>query len=445
MRFRKCIARARNQKLAHFVTEQNEAAANVLPQSDSAGSGNSRVMLPGANTDAENPKSFLRVFRAFPKMWSSRNGRTVIAGITFIVCTFVAMILPSSYLVQTAGPAIDVNSKIDGKRLVTITAAKTYPSKTKLFMTTVSAWGTSEQGVPGAQAFGALFRSADQLIPVRAYYPEDVSADDAEAENALMMTNSQDSAALLAFEMAGYPVSMDVKIVGIDRQAPSGKVLQLGDIIRGIRVDQGNFATEKIVETKSHYQLSKVLDRVAPDTSVTLEIERDGKRQEVSCKTIPFDPDSTGWVHPGSLLGVAITVENVKLPAQVKYLVDGIGGPSAGNMFALGIYDALTPGNLGADAKIAGTGTVAWDGDVGPIGGITHKLAGAAEQGVTDFLAPAENCIETVGFLPEGMRLWAVRTTDESVKAVEAIGAGDTTNLTSCADIVAQMQSKSKN
>ena len=389
-----------------------------------------------------------RDLRSFRSLWNSRSGRTIIAGVLFMVLTFSAMILPSSYLVQTAGPAIDVNSDLDGEPLVTISGAKTYTSKTKLFMTTVSAWGTSEQGVPGAQALGALFRRSDQLLPVRAYYPEDVSADTVEAQNAQMMTNSQDSAALLAFEMAGYPVSMEIKIVDVDPQAPSGKVLRVGDIIRGIRVDSADgsqiavgdgvqdTAGAEMLPVNSHYQLSKVLDRVEPGSSITLEIERNGKQTEVSLQTKAFEPDSTGWVHPGSLLGVAITVENVKLPAKVEYLVEGIGGPSAGNMFALGIYDELTPGDLGADAKIAGTGTVAWDGDVGPIGGIVHKLAGAAAQGATDFLAPAENCAETIDAIPQGMRVWAVRTTDESVKAVKAIGAGDTSALTSCADLV---------
>lgn len=378
--------------------------------------------------------------RSFRSLRNSRNGRTIIAGLLFIVLTFSAMILPSSYLVQTAGPAIDVNSDLDGEPLVTISGAKTYPSKTKLFMTTVSAWGTSDQGVLGAQALGALFRSADQLIPVRAYYPEDVSADTVDAQNAQMMTNSQDSAALLAFEMAGYSVSMKIKIVDVDSQAPSGKVLRVGDIIRGIRVDSADSSQvavgAEMMRVNSHYQLSKVLDRVKPGSLITLEIERNGKQMEVSLQTKAYEPDSTGWVHPGSLLGVAITVENVKLPAEVKYLVEGIGGPSAGNIFALGIYDELTRGDLGADAEIAGTGTVAWDGDVGPIGGIVHKLAGAAAQGATDFLAPAENCAETIGAIPQGMRVWAVRTTDESVKAVKAIGAGDTSALTSCADLV---------
>ncbi|XCB29551.1 hypothetical protein RQN30_10145 [Arcanobacterium hippocoleae] len=80
---------------------------------------------------------------------------------------------------------------------------------------------------------------------------------------------------------------------------------------------------------------------------------------------------------------------------------------------------------------------MAWDGDIEPIGGITHKLAGASAEGATDFLAPAENCRETIGFEPEGMHIWAVRNTPEAVEAVKAIAAGTTSGLQSCKDIAA--------
>lgn len=43
----------------------------------------------------------------------------------------------------------------------------------------------------------------------------------------------------------------------------------------------------------------------------------------------------TGWLHPGSALGVFVEVTDVKLPADVNYVVEGIGGPSAGLMFTL--------------------------------------------------------------------------------------------------------------
>ena len=74
--------------------------------------------------------------------------------------------------------------------------------------------------------------------------------------------------------------------------------------------------------------------------------------------------------------------------------VGDIGGPSAGLMFSLGIYDLLTPGDLTGGKFIAGTGTITVDGKVGAIGGIQQKMSGAKEAGATVFLVPAGNCDE---------------------------------------------------
>ena len=63
-------------------------------------------------------------------------------------------------------------------------------------------------------------------------------------------------------------------------------------------------------------------------------------------------------------------------------------------MFALGIIDALTPGDMTGGKDIAGTGTIEIDGQVGAIGGIRQKMTGAQDAGSDYFLAPAANCSE---------------------------------------------------
>src|SRR5690606_33098329 len=112
--------------------------------------------------------------------------------------------------------------------------------------------------------------------------------------------------------------------------------------------------------------------------------------------------------------------------------IDDIGGPSAGMMFALGIIDTLTEADETGGVVIAGTGTVDVYGTVGSIGGIRHKLAGAVRDGATWFLAPAGNCGEVVGNVPEGLGVVAVETLAEARAAVEAIGEGRGDTLPSC-------------
>ena len=69
---------------------------------------------------------------------------------------------------------------------------------------------------------------------------------------------------------------------------------------------------------------------------------------------------------------------------KITMNVGDIGGPSAGLMLSLALVDKLTPGSLTGGKFIAGTGTITDDGKVGPIGGITHKMEGAA-KGATVF------------------------------------------------------------
>jgi PDZ domain-containing protein len=94
-------------------------------------------------------------------------------------------------------------------------------------------------------------------------------------------------------------------------------------------------------------------------------------------------------------------------------------------MFALGIVDKLTPGEMTGGERIAGTGTVDSDGTVGPIGGIQQKLVGAEGAGADWFLAPAGNCDEVVGHVPDGLRVVRVETLAQARDAVEAIGSHD--------------------
>ena len=86
-----------------------------------------------------------------------------------------------------------------------------------------------------------------------------------------------------------------------------------------------------------------------------------------------------------------------ELPFDVSVNIDdSIGGPSAGLMFSLAIYDTLTPGSLTGGQIVAGTGTIDEQGNVGPIGGIQQKIVGAREAGAQLFLVPPDNCADAL-------------------------------------------------
>ena len=94
-------------------------------------------------------------------------------------------------------------------------------------------------------------------------------------------------------------------------------------------------------------------------------------------------------------VGVVVAVD-YQATFPITFGLEDVGGPSAGLMFSLGIVDKLTPGELNGGRFVAGTGTITPEGDVGPIGGIGQKMAGARGQGAELFLAPKDNCPEAL-------------------------------------------------
>lgn len=110
-----------------------------------------------------------------------------------------------------------------------------------------------------------------------------------------------------------------------------------------------------------------------------------------------------------------------------------IGGPSGGLLQTLSIYNNLTKEDLTKGYKIAGTGTIRYDGSVGYVGGIKQKIATAYVNDVDFFFIPAideryasHNYLEALaaceefGIDPEGW-LIPVGTVDEAIAFLEAV------------------------
>ncbi|MDN6265113.1 MAG: peptidase, partial [Tetragenococcus halophilus] len=89
--------------------------------------------------------------------------------------------------------------------------------------------------------------------------------------------------------------------------------------------------------------------------------------------------------------GIGITlVDHTDITSKddIDFDVDDIGGPSAGLMFTLEIYEQLTEEDLRKGKDIAGTGTINEKGEVGRISGIDKKVVSADKAGAQIFFAP---------------------------------------------------------
>jgi Lon-like protease len=115
------------------------------------------------------------------------------------------------------------------------------------------------------------------------------------------------------------------------------------------------------------------------------------------------------------------------LPVKVSITTkNNIGGPSAGLMFTLSIIDKLTPEDLTAGRRLAGTGEIALDGSVLPVGGVAEKLIAVRRLGVTTFFIPAGNCAGVRGQVPRGLRLVKVSKIDDALRFLRAPEAAAT-------------------
>jgi PDZ domain-containing protein len=164
--------------------------------------------------------------------------------------------------------------------------------------------------------------------------------------------------------------------------------------------------------------LIKVLGAHKAGEKIPAVISRNGKRLTV---TLTLMPPSTGKTTPR--IGVTLT-QGCWFPFEVNLGLGGIGGPSAGLMFALGVVDKVSPDDLTHGKFIAGTGEIDAGGNVGPIGGIQLKMLGARRAGATVFLAPAANCNDVRGNVPAGLTVAKVSTLHEAVTALQELAKG---------------------
>ena len=111
-------------------------------------------------------------------------------------------------------------------------------------------------------------------------------------------------------------------------------------------------------------------------------------------------------------------------PFTIDFNLANVGGPSAGLMFSLAVVDKLTTGDVNGSKFVAGTGTITGDGEVGSIGGITHKIVAAREAGATVFLVPADNCDEAKSADEDGIELLRVETLEEAIGSLRTLSAG---------------------
>ena len=293
--------------------------------------------------------------------------------LAYLLCVallvYVSVYMPTPYTIERPGSADEI------KPMVRVSGAD--PEENGSFMMT-----TVSVTYANLALLGLSLLDHDADIGKRNTDQDD---DEYRITQEYYMNSSQSSAVAAAYREAGVPFDVETQYVFIttvpDRD-PQQKEFVAGDKI--IRVDGKKVSTLD--------GLRGLLETYSAGDTVNVTLERGGVSMEQSVKLVDI-PGEDGTVRPG--FGVS-TGEVMRIdpddPAdEVEFTQTRVGGPSAGLMFTLEIYNQLTPGDLTRGHRIAGTGTIKSDGTVGEIGGVQHKIVAAERRGADLFFVPAAN------------------------------------------------------
>lgn len=254
-----------------------------------------------------------------------------------------------------------------------------------------------------------------ELVPAEDMRVEGESDKDYFYRQLHAMDSSQNVAIAVAYEKAGLKVNYQyngVYVMSLVKGMDAEQKLNVGDRIYELN-GKPLESSEQFIET---------VGKLKQGDNVTVTLEREGEKLEKNISLMPF-PDDKEKIGIGISL---VTDREITVDPEVKFDTSTVGGPSAGLMFTLEILNQLTEGDLTKGHKIAGTGTINYKGNVGPIGGIVHKIVAADKSGAEYFFAPTaqsnyKDAVTKAEEINTDMKVIPVETLDDALEFLKSI------------------------
>ena len=327
----------------------------------------------------------------------------LVSGLLTFVLAAACLFIPVPYAAIAPGPTFNALGESGGKPIVDIQGHAQAATTGQLRLVTIQAFGKPDRLVIGDVVRDWLDPSI-AVVPIDDLFPETQSTQEQVAEGARQMQQSQLEAKVAA--LSALHIATTVVVGSTQKGFAADGVLTAGDeivSIDGTAID-------------SLGALTKAIGLHAVGTDVTVVYRRAGKDSTVALRTSAAPENDKR-----SRIGIS---PDVKLPFTVDIQLPNVGGPSAGLMFSLAIYDKLSDGHVAGDKTIAGTGTIDADGVVGPIGGIQQKVYAARRDGASIFLVPHQNCPD-IHTVPPGLQLVDVTTFDNALADLAMLRSGE--------------------
>lgn len=332
-----------------------------------------------------------------PKRASRRTVAAIVAAGALLVVAAAALVVPIPlFYVFEPGPVVDV------ERLVHVESGeRTYSSEGELFLTTVGV----DVEVTAVDIVRAAVDEHREVI-LKSSYTQGLSDRQIRRQARAEMQQSQRSAMEVALAELGVvrPVA-GVRIVDVVAGSPAEGQLEDGDVLLEIDGEPACAPTDVVT----------LLSMVNVGDEVDLKVRRAESSRSFRIETAE-NPQLPGQPFLGVQLGAIPRA--FKAGDGIEFETGRIGGPSAGLMMALALYDRLTPDDLTAGRDIAGTGTVSCNGTVGPIGGVGLKVAAAEAEGIDIFLAP-QGDYEAARRAAQDVEVVAISTFEDALEYLE--------------------------
>lgn len=294
----------------------------------------------------------------------SRKGLKHSFYIVFAFFVFILLIFPLPYVIETPGSAESV------REFVTVDKKRDQFSG-EFLLTSVSV----QQASLLTLAYYSFDKNAD-VLSKQDVFGDKIDEEDYDLLQEYMMLQSQEHALEVVLKEANISFTKENKGVTIVYVPPTSEFyrkLVPGDKIT--KIDNKKISNFSDVEDLLKEQVKK-------GQVVSVEVQRGSKELQFKGEFIDLDDKKVG-------LGIGLT-DTIKIETKpdIKFNIEDIGGPSGGLMFSLELLGMLTNQDLTNGEKIAGTGTIELNGEVGQIGGISKKIVAADRAGATVFLAP---------------------------------------------------------
>jgi PDZ domain-containing protein len=329
-----------------------------------------------------------------------------VSALVFVGLAVLLVVVPVPFVSWSPGGTRDILGEVDNEPIIKISGIETHPTTGRLDMTIVAVT-PADARLSLPQALISYWLPDRDTLPRDAVYAPGKSAEQVNNEDALQMETAQDAAVVAALRADDQPVTEMPAVYSVTIGGPAHTKLLPGDLI--VSVDG--------VATPTQRAVRREIRRHQIGEKVTFVVLRQKVRTTVEVFTteVPSQPEVP---VVGITLGTGYRYE----PEISFDFGQRIGGPSAGMVFALAIYDKITEGPLLNGRHLAGTGSITPTGSVGEIGGIQEKIAAAEKAGATAFLVPAGNCDDLDGVRTD-LTLIRVGTLSEAISAAQALNA----------------------